>query len=156
MNPGDSSKETFLFSPRINPGACNHALRAEDTSDSERRLCLPFSASSSVSDELYTAGQPTPGDLQQAAQEGFKSVVNLRSPNEADFLSDEQQQAEAAGLNYVNVPLNSKKADHELTAKCSELQTSSEKTANKAILKPHSLQIRGVSKPHSVQMKLQT
>jgi uncharacterized protein (TIGR01244 family) len=70
-----------------------------------------------VSDELYTAGQPTPEDLQQAAQEGFKSVVNLRSPDEADFLSDEQQQAEAAGLNYVNVPLNPKKADDELTAK---------------------------------------
>ncbi|MBW4635770.1 MAG: hypothetical protein KME30_28990 [Iphinoe sp. HA4291-MV1] len=30
---------------------------------------------------------------------------------------------------------------------CSELQTSSDKTANKAILKPHSLQIKGVSKP---------
>jgi hypothetical protein len=37
MNPGDSSKETFLFSPRINPGACNHSLRTGDTGDSPRR-----------------------------------------------------------------------------------------------------------------------
>ncbi|ARV62530.1 phosphatase [Nostocales cyanobacterium HT-58-2] len=70
-----------------------------------------------VSDEFYAAGQPTPEDLQKASQEGFKSVVNLRSPDEADFLSDEQQQAEAAGLNYVHVPLNSKKADDGLTNK---------------------------------------
>ncbi|MGH7998447.1 MAG: phosphatase, partial [Brasilonema sp.] len=50
-----------------------------------------------VSEEFYAAGQPTPEDLQQAAQEGFKSVVNLRSPDEKDFFLDEQQQAEAAG-----------------------------------------------------------
>jgi dihydroflavonol-4-reductase len=54
--------------------------------------------------------------------------------------------------------LNSTKAEQELgvtfrpfrdTLKdtCSELQTSSDKTANKAFLKPHSLQIKVVSKP---------
>lgn len=32
-------------------------------------------------------------------------------------------------------------------ARCSELQTRILKTANKSILKPHSLQIKGVSKP---------
>jgi uncharacterized protein (TIGR01244 family) len=69
-----------------------------------------------ITEEFYTAGQPTPEDLQQAAQEGFKSVVNLRSPDEADFLADEQQQAEGAGLSYVNVPLNPRQADDKLTA----------------------------------------
>ncbi|MBD2303230.1 hypothetical protein, partial [Nostoc sp. FACHB-190] len=39
-------------------------------------------------------------------------------------------------------------------AKCSELQTSRAKTANKAILKPHYLQIRFCSKRHYLQMKL--
>jgi len=37
--------------------------------------------------------------------QGFKSVVNLRSLDEAGALVDEQQQSEAAGLQYVNVPL---------------------------------------------------
>ncbi|MBD2303684.1 hypothetical protein, partial [Nostoc sp. FACHB-190] len=37
---------------------------------------------------------------------------------------------------------------------CSELQTSRAKTANKAILKPHYLQIRFCSKRHYLQMKL--
>lgn len=59
-----------------------------------------------VSDELSIAGQVTPEQLQQAAAEGFKSVLNLRSPDEAGVLSDEQQQAEAAGLAYSNVPLS--------------------------------------------------
>ncbi|MDP5015738.1 phosphatase [Anabaena sp. UHCC 0187] len=50
-------------------------------------------------------GQPSMADLEQAAKSGFKSVLNLRSPNEEDFVSDEQQSAAVAGLNYVNMPL---------------------------------------------------
>lgn len=49
--------------------------------------------------------QPTAGQLRQAAQEGFKSVINLRSPDEEGALSDERQQAEAAGLSYINIPV---------------------------------------------------
>lgn len=59
-----------------------------------------------INDQLAVAmGQVTPEELQQAAQEGFKSVLNLRSPNEEGFLPDEQQQAETAGLKYVNIPV---------------------------------------------------
>ncbi|MDF2388260.1 phosphatase [Nostoc ellipsosporum NOK] len=68
-----------------------------------------------VSDDLSVTGQLTPEQLQQAAQEGFKSVLNLRSPNEAGFLSDEQQQAEAVGLQYANVPLKPSEPDKKLT-----------------------------------------
>jgi uncharacterized protein (TIGR01244 family) len=50
-------------------------------------------------------GQPSVAELQQAAKAGFKSVLNLRAPQEEDFCSDEQQSAEVAGLNYVNIPL---------------------------------------------------
>ena len=59
-----------------------------------------------VSDEFSAGGQPTPETLQNLANEGFKSVINLRSVDETGVLSDEQQQAEAAGLEYVNIPLN--------------------------------------------------
>jgi len=47
--------------------------------------------------------EPTPEDLKQLAKD--LSVVNLRSLDEAGALVDEQQQSEAAGLQYVNVPL---------------------------------------------------
>lgn len=70
-----------------------------------------------VSDELSAAGQVSPEQLQQAAQEGFKSVLNLRSPNEAGFLSNEEQQAEAAGLQYACVPLKVSEPEQELVEK---------------------------------------
>lgn len=70
-----------------------------------------------ISDEFSAGGQPTLKNLKQLADEGFKSVVNLRSLDEAGVLVDEQQQAEAAGLQYVNVPLESTEANAELTAK---------------------------------------
>lgn len=67
-----------------------------------------------VSDALSIAGQPTPEDLEQAAAQGFKSVLNLRSPSEANTLPDEQQHAEAAGLRYATVPLSPSSPDDAL------------------------------------------
>lgn len=76
-----------------------------------------MSEAKKISDEFSAGGQPTPEDLKQLADEGFKAIVNLRSPDEAGALVDEQQQAEAAGLQYVNVPLQPTVADADLTAK---------------------------------------
>ncbi len=69
-----------------------------------------------VSDELSATGQPTPEDLEQAAQAGFKSVLNLRSPNESGVLPNEQQQAETVGLSYAQVPLQSSVSDEKLVS----------------------------------------
>ncbi|MEH1946827.1 MAG: sulfur transferase domain-containing protein [Nostoc sp.] len=68
-----------------------------------------------VSDDLSAAPQLTSEELKQAAQQGFKSVLNLRYPDEAGFLSDEQQQAQAAGLQYANVPLKPSEPNQEQT-----------------------------------------
>lgn len=69
-----------------------------------------------INDELTVATeQVTPEQLQQATQEGFKSVMNLRSPDEDGFLRDEQQQAEAVGLKYVNIPVKAETISDELT-----------------------------------------
>lgn len=58
-----------------------------------------------INDELAIAGQITLEQLQQITQEGFQSVLNLRSPEEKCFLSNEQQQAEKLGLYYANIPV---------------------------------------------------
>lgn len=58
-----------------------------------------------INDELAIAGQVTLEQLQQITQEGFKSVLNLRSPDEQCFLNNEQQQAEELGLYYANIPV---------------------------------------------------
>ncbi|EAW35540.1 beta-lactamase hydrolase domain-containing protein [Lyngbya sp. PCC 8106] len=64
--------------------------------------------------------QVTPTQLQEAAQAGFKSVLNFRSPQEEGFLSDEEKQAEAAGLEYVNIPVKANGITDELAEKIIE------------------------------------
>ncbi|MFQ4141279.1 protein tyrosine phosphatase family protein [Chlorogloeopsis sp. ULAP02] len=66
-----------------------------------------------VSENFSSAGQVSPEDLQQAAQAGFKSVLNLRSPAENGFDNDEQEQAKAAGLDYANIPLSATEVNQE-------------------------------------------
>ena len=69
-----------------------------------------------INDDLAIAGQITPEQLQQIAQEGFKSVLNLRSPDEKGFLSNEQQQVEGLGLYYINVPVKVEAINDEVAA----------------------------------------
>ena len=69
-----------------------------------------------INDDLAIAGQITPEQLQQIAQEGFKSVLNLRSSDEKGFLSNEQQQVERLGLYYINVPVKVEAINDEVAA----------------------------------------
>lgn len=56
-------------------------------------------------DLAILVNQPSVAEFPQVSEAGFKSVLNLRSPNEEGFVSDEQQSAEVAGLEYANIPL---------------------------------------------------
>ena len=60
---------------------------------------------SKLSEDVTVAGQVTGEDVRQVAREGFRSVLNLRAPEEEGVLSDEQEQSESAGLTYVNIPV---------------------------------------------------
>lgn len=68
-----------------------------------------------INEQLTVAGQVTIEQLQQAGKEGYKAVLNLRSPDEQGFMQDEQQQAEVAGLEYVNIPVKPDGMTDELT-----------------------------------------
>ena len=70
----------------------------------------------SLNSEIAVADcQLSPEQLQQAAQSGFRSVLNLRSPQEEGTLADEAAHAEAAGLTYVNVPVSPSDLNDSLT-----------------------------------------
>lgn len=69
-----------------------------------------------INEDLAIAGQVTPEQLQQIAKEGFKSVLNLRSPDEEGFRNNEQQQVEALGLYYMHVPVKVEAINDELAA----------------------------------------
>jgi uncharacterized protein (TIGR01244 family) len=73
-----------------------------------------------VNDDYSIAGQVTPEQLKQAADEGFKSVLNLRSPDEAGVLADEPEQANAVGLEYINIPLSNTNFDTSKITKAIE------------------------------------
>ncbi|HEY9647593.1 MAG TPA: sulfur transferase domain-containing protein [Chroococcidiopsis sp.] len=65
-----------------------------------------------IGDDFSASGQPSASDLPQIAQAGFRSILNVRSPQESDSFADEAEQAESAGLAYAHVPLSN--ADPQL------------------------------------------
>ncbi|BBD57279.1 hypothetical protein NIES2109_00440 [Nostoc sp. HK-01] len=70
-----------------------------------------------INESLTTTGQISVKQLEQAIQEGYKSVLNLRSPDELGFFQDEQKLAEKLGLYYVNVPVRLEALNEELITK---------------------------------------
>lgn len=57
-----------------------------------------------ITDDLAIAGQLTLEEFQQLAEEGYRSVVNLRSPDETGFLKGEQQILEQLSVFYLSYP----------------------------------------------------
>jgi len=55
---------------------------------------------------LATAGQPSPEALQKLKEQGFKTVINLRTEAEAGGTAAEKAAVEAQGLRYVAVPIS--------------------------------------------------
>ncbi|MEO1145752.1 MAG: sulfur transferase domain-containing protein [Cyanobacteria bacterium J06638_22] len=58
-----------------------------------------------INDELAIAGQIGLEQLFDLADEGFRSVLNLRSPQERGFLWDEEHKATLLALTYLNLPM---------------------------------------------------
>lgn len=56
-------------------------------------------------DNLFFAGQFQPDDLAEIKSRGVKRIITLRAPKEIPF--DERQLVEAAGLEYVEMPIAS-------------------------------------------------
>ena len=52
--------------------------------------------------DIYLAGQPTPEDLTLLKQEGFKTIITLRKPNEVSW--DEAATVTQHGMKFVEVP----------------------------------------------------
>ncbi|MFN6465478.1 MAG: beta-lactamase hydrolase domain-containing protein [Nostoc sp. DedVER02] len=68
-----------------------------------------------INDDLAIAGQITLDQLQQIAHEGYKSVLNLRLPNEIGLLPSEQEKTEFLGLYYLNFPIKTQDINHQDT-----------------------------------------
>ena len=58
-----------------------------------------------INNELAIAGQITPIQFQKITEDGYKSVLNLRSPDEKGLLDNEQDKLDFLVLRYINFPM---------------------------------------------------
>ena len=56
-------------------------------------------------DSVLTGGQPTFDQLKQAAETGFKTVINLRTDNELPDPDQELTWVEGCGMKYLHIPV---------------------------------------------------
>jgi len=68
-----------------------------------------------INNELAIAGPITITELQQIAEEGYKSVLNLRSLGQSS--NSEQEEVKRLGLRYVNLPIDTEVMNPEITVK---------------------------------------
>ncbi|MGH1394112.1 MAG: hypothetical protein ACRAVC_08755 [Trichormus sp.] len=57
-----------------------------------------------INHELSVAGQITLEQFPQLLADGYKSILNLRSPDEKGWLDDEKDKLELLGFRYLNLP----------------------------------------------------
>ncbi len=63
-----------------------------------------------INDQITVSGQPTAEDIAQLKNDGFRTIVNLRTEGEEEqpMSPDEERQAvEKAGMRYVHLPVSS-------------------------------------------------
>ena len=53
---------------------------------------------------VLSAGQPTPEQVERAASAGYRTVINLRTPEESGY-EWERAAVERLGMRYVNIPV---------------------------------------------------
>ena len=59
-----------------------------------------------VDDQLITGGQPTEAQLESAAAEGFRTVINLAPTNPGRSLDDEAGLVRSLGMQYHHIPVD--------------------------------------------------
>ncbi|WP_427157414.1 hypothetical protein ACQFX9_17990 [Aliinostoc sp. HNIBRCY26] len=68
-----------------------------------------------INHELSIAGQITPEQFPQLLVDGYKSILNLRSPDEKGWLEDEKDKLEFLGLRYLNTPTKVEEINRQTT-----------------------------------------
>lgn len=58
-----------------------------------------------VNDQIITGGQPTEEQLQAAAREGFKVVINLSTLDDSRALPNEAELVRSLGMAYYHIPV---------------------------------------------------
>ena len=73
-----------------------------------------------ITKEISIAGQPSPADIEDAHQSGFRTIVNLRTADEPGYLADEERLVESLGLTYASIPVSPATLDDVAVARFSQ------------------------------------
>ena len=85
-----------------------------------------------VDEELITAGQPTAEQLQAAAREGVRTVINLAPSDEPSALPDEAGVVQALGMTYHHIPIDWEKPTEQDFASFEQVMQT--RTAGKTLI----------------------
>ena len=77
---------------------------ADSATDSQRAPSIDIPNARMPFEGILVGGQPTPEQLEAAAQAGYSTIVNLRPPGENSEWEEASKAAEL-GLRYVNIPI---------------------------------------------------
>jgi len=78
------------------------------------------------SKQMMTSGTLAEDGVERLQAAGVKRIIDLRTVEEG--VSQEQQQAQQAGVEYINIPIGSALPDEQQVAQFSELMASGEET----------------------------
>ena len=73
-----------------------------------------------INDQITVSGQPTAEDIAQLNNDGFRTIVNLRTEGEKDQLmspEEERQAVEKSVMRYVHLPVSPASMEPELVDK---------------------------------------
>lgn len=77
----------------------------------------PSNRIQAVNNQISVSRQLSPEQIEQLMQQGFQSVMNLRSYQEESASEQDHQRVEALGLAYVNLPIKPAELTHEMVDK---------------------------------------
>jgi protein tyrosine phosphatase (PTP) superfamily phosphohydrolase (DUF442 family) len=80
------------------------ALHAQALEKPQEKPKPPLPNYVELSSHIGTGGQPDPTGLQQLAEKGYQSIINIRTSGEEFDLVGEEKQALQLGLRYYVVP----------------------------------------------------
>lgn len=70
-----------------------------------------------IDEGILSGGQPDEAQLRQAAESGYRTVVNLRGPGEEGSLPDEEAVVRLLGMDYQTIPIADAAALNEANAR---------------------------------------
>lgn len=77
--------------------------------------------------DVATAGQPEREDFEHLAGAGYKTIIDLRTPEEPRGLDEPEVVRRAGGMEYVNIPVGHEDVDDATFERFREIMTDPER-----------------------------